>query len=514
MSRYIAPPVLGAIVAVLASTTASLAQAPDSVSFQGRLTDSGGGPIFASGLPVTFAMYKGGTKIWEETQYLEVENGLFSVLLGAVTPLDTIKFNVPIELGIKVDEDLEMSPKTPLASAAYARALPGFYTYYHDDLSGDKSRNVVGGADNNYVSSGITGATISGGGGTASNSFAGNQIQNHFGSIGGGGGNTVSGAFSTIPGGAGNSASGYYAAIGGGINNTNSGYATTVAGGSVNAAPGNQATIGGGNHNKASASLSTVSGGELNTASGAYSVIPGGTNNRATGEYSFAAGYNARAKHNGSFVWNDRSVTSDDDSLLSTAENQFVIRAAGGFGLNQAPTNYGLYIKQRPSGTETHHLMGIRMEFGSNTDYWDVYQDLAGHFNFDFDGVLKAYIDDADGSYHAVSDASLKEDVQPFRSSLGQVLRLHPATYRFKDHPDAPKRSLGLIAQEVEPYFPELVAEKDGIKTMNYSGLSVVAIKAIQELYAEFQRQLTEQRELILDQEREIERLSRIIRAQ
>ncbi|MGA7306240.1 MAG: tail fiber domain-containing protein [Rhodothermales bacterium] len=470
------------------------AQAPDSLSFQGRLTDSEGNPIFASGLSITFTLYKAGVDVWHETQPVDVENGIFDVLLGKVTPLDTVRFNTAIDLGIKVDEDAEMTPRTPLAGVAYAKALPGFYTFYRDDLSGNKSYNVIGGAGNNGVTSGITGATISGGGGTSNTwGSAGNRVEADFATVSGGVKNSVSGAFSVIGGGGNNNVEMPYSAIGGGSNNVNDGYGATIGGGITNSASGSQAVIGGGDHNTASGGLSTIGGGSGNTASGESAMIPGGYGDRASGAYSFAAGYKALAKHEGSFVWNDRSVTSGNDSLLSTAENQFVVRATGGFGVNQAPTNYGIYLKQRPSGTETHHLMGIRIEFGANSEYWDVYHDLAGDINFGFNGTLKAFIDDADGTYYAVSDASLKEDVRPVRSTLSHMLELRPSTYHFKDAIDPTKRSLGFIAQEVAPLFPELVSEKDGLLAMNYSGLGVVAVKAIQEMYAAFQAKFEEQ---------------------
>jgi hypothetical protein len=72
-------------------------------------------------------------------------------------------------------------------------------------------------------------------------------------------------------------------------------------------------------------------------------------------------------------------------------------------------------------------------------------------------------------------------------------MQLNPSTYHFKDVPAESPRSLGLIAQEVEPLFPELVSEKDGLLAMNYAGLSVVAVKAIQEMYAAFQAKFEEQ---------------------
>jgi len=44
---------------------------------------------------------------------------------------------------------------------------------------------------------------------------------------------------------------------------------------------------------------------------------------------SFAAGWNANANHDGTFVWSDQQV----DAVVSTGQNQFLIRAAGGVAI-------------------------------------------------------------------------------------------------------------------------------------------------------------------------------------
>jgi hypothetical protein len=48
---------------------------------------------------------------------------------------------------------------------------------------------------------------------------------------------------------------------------------------------------------------------------------------------SFAAGYRAKANHEAAFVWADRSDTFSD--FTSTADHQFLIRAAGGVGIGK-----------------------------------------------------------------------------------------------------------------------------------------------------------------------------------
>lgn len=96
--------------------------------------------------------------------------------------------------------------------------------------------------------------------------------------------------------------------------------------------------------NIASGDYSFIGGGLNNTAFGDYSVVPGGFNNKATGKYSFAAGYYARALHDGTFVWADS--TSSDNVFESIAKNQFLIRAYGGVGINTNQTQDSSFVVQ------------------------------------------------------------------------------------------------------------------------------------------------------------------------
>lgn len=96
-------------------------------------------------------------------------------------------------------------------------------------------------------------------------------------------------------------------------------------------AGGSFAFIGGGAGNTASGVSAFLGGGDVNVASGDASMVPGGTDNTASGYASFAAGRRAKANHDGAFVWAD----SQNADFTSTANNQFLIRAAGGVGINK-----------------------------------------------------------------------------------------------------------------------------------------------------------------------------------
>ncbi len=103
----------------------------------------------------------------------------------------------------------------------------------------------------------------------------------------------------------------------------------TVSGGSDNTASEGWATVGGGYANNASGNTATIGGGFGNTASDTFATVPGGRDNAAGGRYSFAAGYRAKANHQGAFVWGD----STEADFASTANDQFLIRASGGVGI-------------------------------------------------------------------------------------------------------------------------------------------------------------------------------------
>ena len=69
------------------------------------------------------------------------------------------------------------------------------------------------------------------------------------------------------------------------------------------------------------------------------------------------------------------------------------------------------------------------------------------------------------------------------------------------------KQKIGVLAQDVQKVFPELVSESNGIKSVNYQGLVPVLINALKEQDAK----MKEQESKYLEQEKRLERLEHII---
>ncbi len=109
-----------------------------------------------------------------------------------------------------------------------------------------------------------------------------------------------------------------------------SGTYASLTGGEDNTASGNWSTVVGGSGNTASGTQSTVISGADNVASGTLSTILGGANNEATALYAMASGRKSKAVHVGARVFSDQ----ENADFTSTAQDQFLIRAAGNVGIN------------------------------------------------------------------------------------------------------------------------------------------------------------------------------------
>ena len=81
--------------------------------------DNEGKPIEGT-LSVHFRIYDAeveGTVLWEETQSVTLNNGLFNVLLGSTVPLTFSVFDSSAAyLSVQVGEDVELSPRKRLVS--------------------------------------------------------------------------------------------------------------------------------------------------------------------------------------------------------------------------------------------------------------------------------------------------------------------------------------------------------------------------------------------------------------
>lgn len=86
------------------------------------------------------------------------------------------------------------------------------------------------------------------------------------------------------------------------------------------------------------------------------------------------------------------------------------------------------------------------------------------------------------GTITASSDQRVKRHLMKLSSISSKLNKWQVYRYKWKESFSKDQSlQIGLMAQEVEKQFPELVKEVNGIKTINYQGLSAILIKAHQE---------------------------------
>jgi hypothetical protein len=105
----------------------ALAQPSYTINYQGKLTTPTGIAVADGAYTMEFKLYtvaSGGVAVWTETRsggnQVTVQNGLFSVMLGSVTPLTSVNFNQPLYLGVNIQSDGEMTPRKAIGSVPSA----------------------------------------------------------------------------------------------------------------------------------------------------------------------------------------------------------------------------------------------------------------------------------------------------------------------------------------------------------------------------------------------------------
>ena len=89
-------------------------------------------------------------------------------------------------------------------------------------------------------------------------------------------------------------------------------------------------------------------------------------------------------------------------------------------------------------------------------------------------------------TFNAVSDVGLKRDVETIPNALERVSQLRGVNFRWADPEGSSRLHMGVIGQEVEGVFPELVyTDPNGMKSVAYLELMGALVESIKELKSE-----------------------------
>jgi len=156
---------------------------------------------------------------------------------------------------------------------------------------------------------------------------------------------------------------------------------------------------------------------------------------------------------------------------------------------NTVHVNYGdVYVK---AGNGGHYISDLLPGYTRNQ--FACFKADGSYAYFAVNGSYVSYIN-ASGTY-STSDERLKENITTLTGSLDKIKQLRGVNFTWIDTERKDSEThIGLIAQEVEPHFPEVVGDgglpnpddenEESYKNVNYAALVPALVEAIKELEA------------------------------
>ena len=237
----------------------------------------------------------------------------------------------------------------------------------------------------------------------------------------------------------------------------------------------------------------SVAMGYNTTASGDQSTAMG-RSSTASGARSTAMGYNTTASGINSTAIGRKSVASGYYSTTlgyDTRASDFTSTVIGQYNnsLSSITTN---------GSATSYDADNTAFVIGNGTD--DSNRSDAFKVMFNGDATVSNDLT-VSGDVVISSDARLKSNIVSLGRTLAKILQIDGKSYTMKKD-ESEKQKIGLLAQDIEKVFPDLVSESNGIKSVNYQGLVPVLINA-----------LKEQDNRISNQQIEIEELRNMLKA-
>ncbi|MBS1970490.1 MAG: tail fiber domain-containing protein [Bdellovibrionales bacterium] len=192
--------------------------------------------------------------------------------------------------------------------------------------------------------------------------------------------------------------------------------------------------------------------------------------------------------------------------VLNTSE-KMRIQTDGSVGIGTSAPNAKLQVT-RDFGTANGGGATVASFQGNNAGDQNYYLLAAYHgpsWRFLVDGTGNANFA---GTVSQSSDLRLKQDITTIDGALEKLSPIRGVNYYWADPTRSTKKQLGVIAQEVEKSFPEAISEdKEGYKTVNYTGLIGPIIQGLKELHNKWFVDSSKIHEELLEQKRAISSL-------
>ena len=202
------------------------------------------------------------------------------------------------------------------------------------------------------------------------------------------------------------------------------------------------------------------------------------SNSGASGKtYEIGVGGNAAAAGYANNLYFYDSTASAIRMVLDTSGNLLVGTATA--------SAYGMKLKV-VGGIESTNTVQFNIVGSAATPFEWVLRTGSGMDFYVNNAATKASLTSS-GVWTNASDERYKENIKPIEYGISEVMQLHPRSYNMIG---SDKQEIGFVAQEVQPFLPELVENSvnsitnEERMTLSYGQLSAVLVKAIQEQQA------------------------------
>ena len=180
--------------------------------------------------------------------------------------------------------------------------------------------------------------------------------------------------------------------------------------------------------------------------------------------------------------------TSSPLTTANSSGNEFVVTGDGAMGITLHTTsttsNCALLFADGTSGTDLYRgsviYRHLHDQLRFNVNGGTLAQQINSDLTVSFQNTIYA------SSFSTGSDLTLKSNLVRFTNTLDKLKEITGYTFDMKvgEAKDVTIASAGIIAQDVEKVFPELVSTETGsdYKTVQYNGLIGVLVEAVKEL--------------------------------
>ena len=149
---------------------------------------------------------------------------------------------------------------------------------------------------------------------------------------------------------------------------------------------------------------------------------------------------------------------------LDVSDTFYVDSSSGNIGIGTSVPSYTLHIDG-----DVYTSVGIGVGKERDSEY-----------ELDVSGDIHC-----SGTLFADSDLNVKKNLVPLDNALDKISKLNGYYYHKVGEKDDSMRHVGVIAQEVEAEYPELVSKNTDIKSVNYDGINAILIECVKELRKE-----------------------------